>query len=334
MSFTWPAMLWFLLVIPLLVMLYFRIQQRRKLFAIRYGNLGLVQAAGRSPGFRRHIPAIYFLVGLGILLLALARPQMEISLPRIENTVILAFDVSGSMAADDLSPTRMEAAKSVTRDFVLRQPASTQIGIVAFSDSGISVQPPTKDQAAILASLERLEPQRGTSIGNGILVSLDVIARQLGQEPEDSQDFPTELLPASSPVPAGTYTSAIIVLVTDGENTTNPDPLAAAQKAAERGVRIHTVGVGSPTGAILEVDGFTVFTQLDEATLQQISAMTDGVYYNAASEEDLRAVYEKIEPQLIIKREQTEVTAILAGVSILLLLIGGFYSLFWFGRIP
>jgi Ca-activated chloride channel family protein len=338
MTFLWPAMLWFLLAVPLLVMLYVRIQQRRKQFSVRYGSFGLVQQAaagqGRGPGVRRHVPALLFLIGIIILLLALARPEMVVSLPKVEGIVILAFDASGSMAADDMNPTRMEAAKTVARDFVARQPSTVQVGVVAFSDSGFSVQPPTNDNEAINAALDRLSPQRSTSLATGITVSLDTIDKLTLQAPEDSEDFPPELLPTPTPVPPGTYSPSVIVLITDGENTSNPDPLEAAQEAARRGVRIHTIGIGSPTGTTLEVEGFLVHTQLDEAMLRQISEMTGGVYYNAATEDDLRDIYEKIDPQLVIKREKTEITSILAGISILVLLAGGFLSLFWFGRVP
>jgi Ca-activated chloride channel family protein len=335
MIFLWPAMLWFLLTIPLLVALYVRILRRRKQFAVRYGNFGLLhEASGQGPGLRRHLPATLFLVGITILGVALARPQMVLSLPAVEGTVILAFDISGSMAATDMTPTRMEVAKAVARDFVARQPVTVQMGIVAFSDSGISVQPPTNDQAAILASLNRLEPQRGTSLGNGISAALETIAQTLGQVPEDSGDFDPELLPTPTPVPEGTYSSAEIILLTDGENNLDPNPLEAAQQAADRGVRVHTIGVGSPTGIDLEVNGFTVHTQLDEAMLQQISAMTGGNYYLATTEEDLRTIYDSLQPQLTTKPEKTEITSILAGISSLVLLAGGMLSLLWFGRMP
>jgi len=333
MSFIWPAMLVLLLLIPLCVGLYIRMQQRRRRIAERYGSLGLTpEAAGRRLGSRRHIPPALFLVGLTILMLALARPQTVVSLPRIEGTVILAFDVSGSMAADDMKPTRMEAAKAAARGFVQRQPASVQIGVVAFSDNGFAVQAPTNDQEAILASINRLTPQRGTSLANGILASLNTIAAGAGAPLQlSSNRSPT---PTPTPVPKEAYTSAVIVLLTDGENTVSPDPLAAAQAAADRGVRIYTVGVGSAAGATLHIEGFTIHTQLDEAMLQRISLLTDGAYSNAESEQDLRTIYENLDPQLVIKPEKMEVTSIFAGASILMLLIGGAFSLLWFGRLP
>jgi Ca-activated chloride channel family protein len=336
MSFIWPALLWSLLTIPLLVLLYLRMQERREQFALRYGSLGLVrQAAGRGVGSRRHVPAMLFLGGLCLLLLAMARPQMPVSLPKAEGTVILAFDVSGSMSANDFEPTRMEAAKAVAKEFVERQPTSVQIGIVAFSEGGFSVQIPTNDQAAIIAAIDRLQPQRGTSLANGILVSLNAIANANGDAPIMGTSELEASPPATFvPVPAGSEHSAVIVLLTDGENNMEPDPFTAAQAAADRGVRIHTIGIGSASGTELDVNGFTVFTHLDEVTLQRISATTDGLYYNAQTEEDLKTIYENIEPRLKLEREETEVTAIFAGLSILILLVGGMLSLFWFSHVP
>ncbi|WKZ39641.1 MAG: VWA domain-containing protein [Anaerolineales bacterium] len=336
MAFIWYQMLWTLLAIPLLVLLYLRMQERRKKLTLRYGSLGLVQqAAGKGIGARRHIPAVLFLVGLIVLFLALARPQMVVGLPRVEGIVILAFDVSGSMAAEDFAPNRLEAAKVVASEFVSRQPSTVQVGIVAFSDSGFSVQLPTDDQAEILDAISRLRPQRGTSVANGIVVSLNTIATAIGMEPVvsfDENELPN--LEDIEPTMIVDDNSAVIVLLTDGENNMDPDPLAAAEFAAEQGVRIHTIAIGSAEGTVLEVNGFSVFTQVDEASLRQIAEITDGLYFNAQNEEDLREVYESIEPRLLFKQEETEVTSIFAGVSILILLVGGMLSLLWFSRVP
>ena len=333
MSFIWPALLWSLVTIPLLVLLYLRMQKRRSQYAVRYGSLGLVQqASGRGVGSRRHIPAILFLLGLTILFVALARPQMVLGLPKVEGIVILAFDVSGSMSAEDFEPTRLEAAKIVAKDFVARQPSTVQVGIVAFSESGFSVELPSNDQAAILASIDRLKPQRGTSLASGIIVSLNTIATLTGQDPILSADQQSDV-PTPEPKPVA-ENSAVIVLLTDGENNVNPDPLAAAQLAADRGVRIHTIAVGSVEGVTLEVNGFTVHTKVDEATLQQIAGLTEGQYFNAETEEDLETIYKNIEPHLVIEQDETEVTAVFAGLSILILLIGGMLSLLWFSHVP
>jgi len=338
-------MLVLLSLIPLCVVVYIRMQQRRRRLAARYGHPGLVhEAAGRRLGVRRHIPSALFLVALTILLVALARPQTVVSLPRLEGTIILAFDVSGSMAADDVKPTRLAAAKSAARAFVQRQPSTVQIGVVSFSDGGFAIQAPTNNQDAVLAAINRLTPQRGTSLARGIEASLNAIAAGTGQALTPAEGGSKSLrlssnrtqtpAPTPTPVPKGTYTSAVIVLLSDGENTQSPDPLAAAQTAANRGVRIDTVGVGSTAGATLHIDGFTVRSRLDEDTLRRISQLTGGAYYSAANAVDLRTIYANLDPQLVIKPQKTEVTSLFAGAGILVLMIGGTLSLLWLGRVP
>ncbi len=334
-------MLLLLLLMPLCIALYLRLQRQRRRAIASYGSLGMLlqssaqQAGGRKLGLRRHIPPTLFLIGLAILTFALARPKAVVSLPRLAGTVVLTFDVSGSMAATDMTPTRMEAAKVAARDFVERQPTTVQIGVVAFSESGLSVQVPTNDKDAVIAAINRLTVARGTSLAQGIVAALGVIEALDG---EKQQGFYSNVTPTPAPpptaMPKGSRTSAAIVLLTDGENTVQPDPLMAAQAAADRGVRVHTVGIGSPTGSTLKVEGFTVQTRLDEATLQAISEMTDGAYYNAQNEGELRAIYQNLGTQLIVKPEETELTSILTGIGLLVLLIGGVFSLLWFSRLP
>jgi Ca-activated chloride channel family protein len=336
-------MLLLLISIPLLALFYLRMQRRRKRFSEGFGSLRYGQSAPRQgPGIRRHIPPVLFLTSLAILAFALARPQAVVSLPRLQGTVILTFDVSGSMAADDMKPTRIDAAKAAAREFVKRQPPSVQIGVVGFSDSGFAVLPPTNNQIDIIAAIDRLAPQRGTSLAHGIEASLNTITIGTGQgnqgqapgEPEHLSDPPPAPTPTPTPLPKGTYTSAVIVLLSDGENNQNPDPREAALVASNRGVRIHTVGVGSAAGTILKINGFTVHTQMDEAMLKEISQITDGTYYNATSEEDLMDIYDNLDPQLFIKPEKMEVTSLFAGASILIMLIGGAFSVLWFSRLP
>ncbi len=335
MTFIWPVMLYSLILIPVFIALYLILQRRRKHIAANYQALSTAsEISKRDPGIRRHIPPILFFVALAILGVALARPQTEVSLPHIEGTVILAFDVSGSMAANDFKPTRMEAAKTAAKSFVDHQPSTVRIGVVAFSDNGLTVQTPTNDQDAILTAINRLAPQRGTSLASGILASLKAIDVGAGQPSEIYTNLTPMPTLTPTPMPQGTYTSADIVLLTDGENNENPDPLAAAQTAANRGVRIYTVGIGSAAGTNLHINGFIVHTQLDEDTLQQISQITGGTYYNAQSEQDLIKIYNNLNPQLVVTPEVTEITSIFAGASILLMLIGGMFSLLWFSRLP
>lgn len=332
MTFIWTQMLWSLILIPFLILLYLRMQRRRKQLALRYGSLGLVTQSS-TVNSRRHVPAMFFLIGMIILFIALARPQMVLGLPNREGIVILAFDVSGSMAAQDFEPNRLEVAKQVAIDFVSRQPPTVRVGVVAFSEGGFSVQIPSNDQAAIIESIQRLTPQRGTSLANGIVVSLNVIANATGQEPImgfDEAQVPSPLVPVE-PIE---NESAVIVLLTDGENNMEPDPVEAALFAYERGVRIHTIAVGSVEGTTVTVNGVTVFTQVDEVAMQQISELTGGFYFNAQNEEELTEVYKSIEPGFIFDPEETEVTSVFAGVSILILLVGGMLSLLWFSRVP
>ncbi len=338
MSFIWPAMLLFLLAIPLGVGEYLVLERRRRRRVAAYGPLAVrANPDGRSkPGsVRRRIPAALTLVGVTILLVALARPQSAVGVPRFEGTVMLAFDVSGSMGATDLEPTRMEAAKAAAREFVERQPTSIQIGVVAFSDSGFSIQVPTRDQALVLAAINRLAPERGTSLGRGILTSLQTIAA-LDVDPAAGYytNRSPEPSPEPTPVPDGTYASASIVLLTDGENNQSPDPLAAAQAAADRGVRIYTIGVGSVAGTTIEVEGFRVHSRLDEPMLMQIAEMTDGAYYGADDPEELKGIYDSINTRLVVRPEETEITSLFAGAGVLILLIGGVASLLWLGRLP
>lgn len=329
MSLAWPVMLISLLAVPLFALFYFLLQRRRKNYLASFGNLGLLQGiTGNQLGKRRHLPPAIFLAALTLLMFALARPQTSIRLPRQEGTIILAFDVSGSMAADDLKPTRMEAAKAAARDFVQRQPPSIQVGIVAFSDSGFVVQQPTNDPDAIFATINRLAPQRGTSIAEGIYASLNLIAGKPVETPPSDESAET------TPALEGSYENAVIVLLTDGENNIPPDPFEAAQMAEDLSVRVYTVGIGSAAGAMLNIDGFNILTQLDEATLQGMASLTGGAYYNAQNEADLQSIYENLAPQLVVKEEKMEITSLLAGAGLFVMLIGGVFSFMWFNRLP
>ena len=336
MSFIWPSLLISLICVPLMFMFYWRIQQRRWALEARQNKVGLIRAAaGQSLGARRHIPALIFMTGLTLLLLSMARPQATVSLPRIEGTVILTFDVSGSMSAEDIEPTRMEAAKAAALDFVEKQPSGVLVGVVAFSDGGISVQAPTNNRAETTATIERLVPRRGTSVGNGILVALNSIAVSAGDAPILSNpNLSAGETPTPVTTPQGWYTSAVIVLLSDGENNQNPDPASATDLAADLGVRIYTVGLGTPGGADITVEGFKVHSQLDEAVLQAIAETSGGQYYNASNAEDLRRIYNDLEPKLAIKEEEMEITSILAGIGIVVFLIGGAISMLWFGHVP
>ena len=338
MSFIWPPMLLLVLAIPIGAAIYVVRERRRRSRVVAFGAVPVAaggDVARRPGGIRRGIPGALMLVGLAILALAVARPQSVVSLPRVEGTVILSFDVSGSMAADDLAPTRMEAAKAAARTFAERQPPSVLIGVVAFSDSGFSIQVPTNDQTQVLAAINRLAPERGTSLARGILTSLTTIAAA-DADPNAGyySNRSPEPTPDPTPVPDGTHVSAAIILLTDGENNQSPDPLVAAATAADRGVRIFTVGVGSAAGTTIEVEGFKVHSRLNEAMLRQISEITDGEYYAAGDQDELNAIYDRLDTRLVIRPEEMEVTSLFAGAGVVLLLVGGFASLVWLRRLP
>lgn len=346
MTFLWPSMLLSLLVVPLIILLYLRIQRRRQSAAAGFERFGVRDEKRSRPGFRRHIPPLIFLLGLVLLMVALARPQAEIDLPRVEGTVVLVFDVSGSMAAADVEPSRMEAAKQAATEFVRSQPETVQIGVVTFSGNGFTVQSPTNDQNRLLDAINRLKPQTGTSLGQGILVALNTIAVDAGFEPAalptpDSsgtrqEDFwggsSGEALLAS--LPAGPYPPSVIVLLSDGENNQNIDPLAAAHAAAERSVRIDTIGFGTSAGTVLEIEGFSVHTALNEAALRDIAALAGGQYYHPQSDQNPQEIYKNLTPELVVKPESMEITSVFTAASIVVLLFGALFSMLWFARLP
>lgn len=343
MQFIWPTALWALFVVPLLVGLYVLAQRRRRRYALRYASLTLVRdAVGTGPGLRRHIPAALFLLALAAMLIGLARPQSVVTLPSDEGTVILAIDVSGSMQAEDVRPNRMEAAKSAANAFVEKQSAKARIGVVSFSDNASIVQAPTDDKEAVRAAISRLRPQRATAIGRGILTSLEAIFENSDldlpvaplQPAPGQRATPAPPTPRATPVPEGYFAPATIVLLTDGENNVFPPPLAVVQEAIDRGIRVYTIGLGSPEGTILRIQGRQIRTRLDEATLKQVAELTKGEYYLASDEVQLQKVYESLTTTLVLRSEKTEITFAFTALAALLSVIAGALSLAWFQRLP
>lgn len=327
MTFRWPAMLLVLGGIPLLVAGYRRLLARRDRRRAELAALGLAAPGAASAGRRRHVAPALFLTAAALLLLALARPEATVSQPKREGTVILAFDVSGSMAATDLAPSRMEAARSAAREFVDRQPAAVRIGVVAFSSSGLVTQQPTTDRQRVRDAISRLTPSGGTALGRGLQTALSAIAGKTvqldvsggGVEPQ-GQDL-------------GYYRSAAVILLSDGENTAEPEPIGVAELASTAGVQVYPIGLGSPEGTVLSIDGFQVATALDEALLREIAATTDGRYFAAAEEKALAGVYQSIDLEWTVEAERTEITALFAAAAAVLLLLGAGLSLAWFGRV-
>jgi Ca-activated chloride channel homolog len=325
-------MLLLVLTVPLLVAGYRRLLARRAVRRAQLASLGLIDqpASGSARSgtgrWRRHGPTTLFLLALTLLFLALARPETTIAVPRRQGTVVLAFDVSSSMAATDVQPSRMAAAKAAARTFVARQPASIRIAVVAFGESGVIAQQPTLDRAAVLAAINRLTPQGGTALGRGIQSSLTAIAGRTvpldnpGESGSDSGDV-------------GFYSSAAVVLLSDGENTAGPDPALAAQVASTAGVKVYPVGLGSPGGTVLQIDGFQVATALDEPLLRQIAATTGGTYYAAADQASLTKVYSSIDLAWAVVHRRQEVTAAFAVAAAVLVLLGAGLSVARYGRV-
>lgn len=343
-TFLWPFMLWLLLSVPLLAWLYVYLLKRRKKVAIRYASLSVVKdAMGGGPGFRRHVPPLLMLLAWTAGVLAMARPAALVTLPSQQNTVILAMDVSGSMRAADVEPDRLTASQFSAMDFVRSQPSPTRIGVVAFAGTAMLVQGPTTERDMVLSAIERFRLQRGTNIGGALLVSLQTVFPEAGFDlgprfqrmtprgmpldepaPED-EDF--------SPVEPGSHPTAAIVLLTDGQATTGPDPVEVARMAADRGVRVFTVGFGSRDGEIVGFGGRSMRVQLDEETLRQISEITRGRYFHAASGDELAEVYQELTAQFVLEDQEIEITAGFSGLAAILMLLAGTLSLLWFNRV-
>ncbi len=349
MKFLSPIMLWLLLAIPALVALYFYVLRRKKKMALRYANLGMVkEALGAGASLRRHVPAALFLVAITFMLAAIARPAAMITLPSQRSQVILAMDISASMRAADVAPNRMVAAQTAAKMFIQEQPSTTQIGVVAFAGAALLVQPPTLNRDDLIKAIDRFQPQRGTAIGSGILVSLQTIFPQANFESHNSEpqrgfrdsgsslDRSNELRGAEenfTPVPPGSYESAVIVLLTDGQATTGPDPIETARLAADRGVRVFTVGLGTKGGEIVGWGGRSMRVQLDEETLQTIADVTRGKYFFAGTGTDLKEVYKTLNTQFVMERKETEITSFFAAAAALFAIVAAAMSLLWYSRI-
>jgi Ca-activated chloride channel family protein len=337
-TFLWPAMLAGLALVPVGVYLAWRIERgRRKSVAALVGPPPGTVPASRRAGSSTvgRIAAGLAVAGFIVLVVGLARPQASVALPRIEGTVMLTFDVSGSMAATDVEPTRLDAAKALARTMVERQPAGVVIGVVAFSDAGLSVLDPTGEKAEVLGAIERLVPTRGTSLGQGILAALDAIERATTDTPAEyySNRSPA---PTATPAPRapGSRSAAAIVVLSDGENTAPPNPRAGAQAAADAGVRIVTLGIGTNEGATLEVEGFRVHTARDEDLLRVLADATAGSYLPADDEEAVSTVFGELAREIVVRREDIEVTALFAALASVLFIVAGLLSLLRAGRLP
>ena len=344
-TFLWPTLLWLLLALPLMVLLYVWLLKRKKKMALRFASLSIVrEAMGKGPGVRRHIPPLLFLIALTAMLLAAARPFAVVVLPSQQETIMLAMDVSGSMRATDVAPSRIVAAQNAAKAFLAALPRDVKVGIVAFAGSAQVAQIPTLNREDLVSAIDRFQLQRATAIGNGIVLSLatlfpdagiDLSAMQFGQRQKGvSIDQPQkEAKQPFVPVAPGSYTSAAIILLTDGQRTTGVDSMEAAKMAADRGVRVYTVGIGTVTGETIGFEGWSMRVKLDEETLKAIANKTQADYFYAGTAADLKKVYETLSSRLTMEKKETEVSGLLALAAAVLAIAAAALSMLWFNRI-
>lgn len=345
MTFLWPQFLWLLLAMPLLVLLYLWLIRRKKKLALRYASLSIVrEAMSAGQTMRRHIPPLLFLLALGAMLIAAARPMAVVVLPSNQQTIILAMDVSGSMRAADVLPNRLVAAQEAAKSFLKELPRTVKVGIVAFAGSAQVAQLPTTNREDLVTAIDSFQLQRATATGNAIVVSLATLfpdagidisdfapkSRQTGVPIERAGKPPPKEF---TPVAPGSYTSAAIIMLTDGQRTTGVDPLDAAKVAADHGVRVYTVGIGTVDGETIGFEGWSMRVRLDEETLKAIANKTQAEYFYAGTANDLKKVYNTLSSRLTVEKKETEISALFAMGAAALALLSAGLSLLWFNRI-
>jgi len=345
MSFIWPNLLWLLALLPLLVLTYIWLLRKKRKTTLRLATVQVAKLAlGKGPGWRRHVPPALMLLAIAAGLFAAARPTATITLPLAERTIMLAMDVSGSMRAEDVKPNRLVASQEAAKAFVNSLPREVRVGVVSFAGTAAVVQAPTTSRDDVIAAIDRFQLQRGTATGSGIILSLATLFPDHGIEIQHvtgqrnfpggtSKDIKKPDKPAFTPVPPGSYNSAAVIMLTDGQRTTGPDPLDAAKMAAERGIRVYTVGIGTTQGETIGFEGWSMRVRLDEETLKNISVLTHGEYFYAGTAEDLKKVYESLSSRMVTERKETEISGLFAALGALLSVLAAGLSVWWFGRV-
>jgi len=355
MNLIWPWFLLLLLSIPLLIAVYIWVLRRRRRFAVRYSSLSIIrEALPRRSRWRQHLPFALFLLGLASLIMAMARPVAEVEVPLSQTTIILALDVSRSMCATDVSPNRLTVAQEAALDFIEEQAADTQIGIVAFAGFAEIIVPPTNDKEELQEAVENLTTSLGTAIGSATLKSIDAIAENNEAVPPSSLNLRTEENDNGSE--EGEYLPDIIVLLTDGANTQGPFPLDAARQAADRQLRVYTIGFGTTELSEMvcsrqqlgsDIFGgrfggggfgggfrdFRRFLLLDEPTLEAVADITGGSYFRAESADQLNEVFLDLPTQIVLQKETLEISVIFLALGAILAIIAMALALLW-NRFP
>ncbi len=345
MSFLWPQYLWFFAVLALLPAGYLWLLRRRGKAALRYSHLGDVRAAVATRRWRQHLPPALLLLACGLMLLAVARPVARVPLPWARSTVMLAMDVSLSMRVSDVQPTRLVAAQEAAKLFLRELPKKIEVGLVTFAASSHVAQRATLDREALVAAIDAFQMQMGTAVGNAIVLSLaelfpedgiDLGEMTFGSKKPPGRSLDDKVKPPPrqfTPVAPGSFESAAIILLSDGRRTTGVDTLAAAKMAADRGVRVHVVGLGTVDGAAATPEGMAIYMKLDEPTLREVARMTGGEYHHAGTAEKLRSVYENLGSRVQVLSRETELAGVLALAAAVVAMAAAALSLLWFGRI-
>ena len=355
MRFQWPELLWLLFLVPVLVGAYLYALRRKKRASVRYASLMLVRdAIGPGQTIRRHLPPALILLAMIAAIVAMARPSATLTLPSEYMTLILAIDVSRSMQAADVSPNRITAAQQAVKTFIDELPRNVRMGIVTFAGTANVVQTPTDNREDLLAAVNRFQLQRATATGSGLLVSLAQLLPDAGIDLESavfdsafsrwgggaaSLDKPRKKSSDDkiakkdfTPVPPGSYTSGAIILLSDGRRTTGPDPLEAAKIAADRGVRVYTVGFGTKEGGLIGGEEWSFYVRLDEDTLKSVAAITGAEYFYAGTAEDLKKVYQNLQLKIGLEKKDTEIGAFFSALTALLVVLAAVLSMLWFHR--
>jgi Ca-activated chloride channel family protein len=352
MNFLAPELLLGLLLIPIAIGFYLWAQRRRSKYAVRFTNLALLSnLAPKRPSWRRHLPPVLYLGAIAALLIGLARPTMIVPVPREDATVILTMDVSGSMKATDVSPTRLDAARTAALSFIDQLPENVRVGIVAFASEPVTLVTPTTDRSQLKAALDSLRPRDGTAMGDALNEVLDIAEKiqAEGRETPDASAAPSATdAPSASAQPGASGAPTDLpsgqplvaaILLSDGANSVGAtEPLAAADRAATLGVPIYTIALGTPDGTVEVRDQFgqphTLDVPPDRETLQEIADKTGGKAFDAPTAEDLKAVYDNLESRVGYTEQRQEVTFALVAAGLLLVVIGAGLSAVWFGRLP
>lgn len=343
MNFLWPQTLWLMLALPLLPALYLWLLRRRGKPALRLSSLSIARRA-LSGQWRRHIPPALLLLALFVMLLASARPTASVALPWARSTIMLAIDVSLSMRVNDVKPSRMEAAQEAARTFLHELPKNIEVGIVTFAGSAQVAQGATIDRPSLVNAIDAIQMQRHTAIGSAIVLCLaelfpdqgiDLGEMSFGPRRKAGSLNQREKAPPKqiTPVAPGSYDSAAIILLSDGRRTIGVDTLEAAMMAADRGVRIYVVGLGTVDGHVAAGEGMAIYMKLDEPTLREVARLTGGQYHHAGTAEDLRSVYQNLGSRLQMRTRETELTALVALLGAVLIIAASALSVLWFGRI-